>query len=125
MVYSAVYISKVKIAKEGPSRLDLIAMIKLPYARHYKPRLVYFLPHFSLRFIFKSGYIADNLCTKKLYVFKKVKSGFKSRAGYNGECTVIKTRNQRGYKFVLREVHLASLSLVVIKLFKYMSTKTI
>ena len=25
---------------------------QLPYAGHYKPWLVYFLPHFSLRFIF-------------------------------------------------------------------------
>ena len=31
-------------------------ILKIPYARHYKPRLVYFLPHFSLRFIIKSGY---------------------------------------------------------------------
>ena len=33
-------------------------MIKfqLPYASHYKPWLVYFLPHFSLRIIIKSGY---------------------------------------------------------------------
>ena len=27
----------------------------VPSARHYKPRLVYFLPHFSVRFIIKSG----------------------------------------------------------------------
>ena len=27
----------------------------LPYARHYNPRFVYFLPHFSVRFITKSG----------------------------------------------------------------------
>ena len=24
---------------------------QVPYVRHYKPRLVYFLPHYSLRFI--------------------------------------------------------------------------
>ena len=40
----------------------------IPYTRHYMPRLVYFLPHFSLQFI--------------------TKSGFKSKAGYNGACTV-------------------------------------
>ena len=27
----------------------------LPYARHYNPRFIFILPHFSLRFIFKSG----------------------------------------------------------------------
>ena len=27
----------------------------VPYARHYNPRFVFILPHFSLRFIFKSG----------------------------------------------------------------------
>ena len=27
----------------------------LPYARHYNPRFVFFLPQFSLRFIFESG----------------------------------------------------------------------
>ena len=37
-------------------------------ARHFKPRLVYFLPHFSRPFIIKSGY--------------------KSIGGYNGACTV-------------------------------------
>ena len=44
--------------------------IHVPYARHYKPRLVYFLPHFSVRFI--------------------IKSRFKSRAGYNGAHMVSK-----------------------------------
>ena len=33
----------------------IVVNVKLPYARHYKLRLVYFLPHFSLRFIIKSG----------------------------------------------------------------------
>ena len=28
-----------------------VGKFSLPYARHDKPRLVYFLPHFSLRFI--------------------------------------------------------------------------
>ena len=28
---------------------------QLPYARHYNPRFVFILPHFSLRLIFKSG----------------------------------------------------------------------
>ena len=27
----------------------------LPYARHYNPQFVYFLPHFSVQFIIKSG----------------------------------------------------------------------
>ena len=29
--------------------------IHIPYARHYNPRFVFILPHFSLRFIFESG----------------------------------------------------------------------
>ena len=40
----------------------------VPYARHYNPRFVYFLPHFSVRSI--------------------IKSGFKLRAGYDGACSV-------------------------------------
>ena len=27
----------------------------IPYAHHYKPRFVHFLPHFSLRIVIKSG----------------------------------------------------------------------
>ena len=30
-------------------------IIYIPYARHYNPQFVYFLPHFSVRFIIKSG----------------------------------------------------------------------
>ena len=38
----------------------------LPYVRHYKPPLVYFLPHFSVRFKDKSGFsITDNICPKQ------------------------------------------------------------
>jgi hypothetical protein len=29
----------------------LLFWLYVPYARHYNPRFVYFLPHFSLRFI--------------------------------------------------------------------------
>ena len=29
--------------------------VYIPYARHYNPRFVYFLPHFSVRFIIKRG----------------------------------------------------------------------
>jgi hypothetical protein len=36
-----------KIAGKGPAMSTYIS-----YARHYKPRLVYFLPHFSLQFIY-------------------------------------------------------------------------
>ena len=31
----------------------------VPYARHYKPRLVYFLPHFSLRLILQTIYVLN------------------------------------------------------------------
>ena len=53
------------------------------------------LPHFSLRFIF---YNQEWLILETIYVVNKeilqknpwliIKSGFKSRAGYNGACTV-------------------------------------
>jgi hypothetical protein len=37
-------------------RIQIIQTNKqIPYARHYNPRFVYFLPHFSVRFIIKSG----------------------------------------------------------------------
>jgi hypothetical protein len=44
---------KVPISAEtkNPSHLNFY----VPYARHYNPRFVFFLPHFSLRFIFESG----------------------------------------------------------------------
>jgi hypothetical protein len=32
-----------------------LLQFQLPYARHYNPRFVFILPHFSLRFIFKRG----------------------------------------------------------------------
>ena len=38
--------------------------VEIEYTRHYKSQLIYFLPHFSVQFILKSG--------------------FKSRVGYNG-----------------------------------------
>jgi hypothetical protein len=47
-----------------------ITLRNIPYAHHYNPRHVYFLLHFSLRFI--------------------IKSGFKSRVGYNCACMVSK-----------------------------------
>ena len=33
----------------------LFTLYNIPYARHYNPRFVFFLPQFSLRFIFESG----------------------------------------------------------------------
>ena len=38
---------------------------KLPYARPYKPRLVYFYPTFHSGLCCRVVSIADNLCTKK------------------------------------------------------------
>ena len=59
---------------------------KVPYARHFKPRLVYYLPHFSVQS--RAVNITDNLRTKQgnvdLNSAVYLKSGFKWRAGYNG-----------------------------------------
>ena len=44
---SGIFKPVIKLAERKPH-------LELPYARHYKPRLVYFLPHFSMRFIIKS-----------------------------------------------------------------------
>ena len=38
---------------------------KLPYARPYKPRLVYFYPTFHSGLCCRAVSIADNLCTKQ------------------------------------------------------------
>ena len=59
----------------------------IPYARHYKPRLVFFYPIFTLA----AAYIADNLCTKNgnSSLFKLKIRGFKSRAAYDGARTVV------------------------------------
>ena len=40
---------------------DWLTIIVLPYARHYNPRFVLILPHFSLRFIFESIYTTERL----------------------------------------------------------------
>ena len=40
---------------DGIKTFWFLAKYYLPYARHYNPRFVYFLPHFSVRFIIKSG----------------------------------------------------------------------
>ena len=62
----------------------------IPYERHYKPRLVYFLPHFHCGLYCRAVTITDNLCIKQenssILVPFMTKSSFKSRAGYNGAC---------------------------------------
>ena len=35
--------------------ISFVSKFQLPYVRHYNPRFVFFLPQFSLRFIFESG----------------------------------------------------------------------
>ena len=59
---------------------------KLPYARHYNPRFVYFLPTFwSPKTFFQGAFFVKFWP----YVWLVFKSGFKSRAGYNGARTVL------------------------------------
>ena len=53
----------------------IIRTFNISYACHYKPWLVYFLPHFSLQFIIKR----------------------ESRAGYNGACTVLYVTQLKTY----------------------------
>ena len=43
------------VKSRAEARLDYWHPMLLPYARHYNPRFVYFLPQFSVRFIIKSG----------------------------------------------------------------------
>jgi hypothetical protein len=59
------------------SEIYIINEKKIPYVRYYKPRLVYFLPHFSLR-------NAERLIFHDYSPRFTIESGFKSRAGYNG-----------------------------------------
>ena len=52
----------------------------IPYARHYKPRLVYFLPHFQRPFLcFKEVFSENSIIMYGLY----------SRAAYDGARTVV------------------------------------
>ena len=69
-------------------------LILIPYTRHYNPRFVYVLPHFSVRFIIKSGYHYRLFKYKnKEMVFKKWEKNIQT-AGYNGACTVIYNLNK-------------------------------
>ena len=60
---------------EGTLRCPINMHFNLPYARHYKPRLVYFLPHSQRPFMY---------CDLWPYVWLIIESGFKSRAAYGG-----------------------------------------
>ena len=60
-------------------------MRKLPYARHYNPRLVYFLPTFWKSKTFFQGGFFKKVCP---YVWLVFKSGFWSRVGYSGAARV-------------------------------------
>ena len=56
--FSNLRLLKVQIFWEGHknlAHLPLFIWHYIPYARHYKPRLVFILTHFSLRLIFQSG----------------------------------------------------------------------
>jgi hypothetical protein len=57
---------------------------QLPYA-HYNPRFVYFLPTFWRPKTFFQGVFFRKVCP---YVWLVFNSGFWSRAGYSGMCTV-------------------------------------
>ena len=51
---------------------DLFPENELPYARHYNPRFVFILPHFSLRFIFKSGLYCREVSNYMIFFSSKV-----------------------------------------------------
>ena len=67
-------------------------LFTIPFARHYKPRFVFFYSILTLA----ATYIADNICTKNgnsSFFWAQNprlinKSGFKSRATYDGAHTV-------------------------------------
>ena len=67
----------------------------IPYARHYNPRFVFILPHFSLRFIFESGLycrevsIYMNLFSSKVTTKNKVKYIL-----FLPECRILKNSDQ-------------------------------
>ena len=71
--------STLVIVKSGMFKSWQEVPIELPYARHYKPRLVYFLPTFWSSFMY---------CDLWPYVWLINESGFKSRAAYGGARTV-------------------------------------
>ena len=58
-------IMQIKESIDG--RLRKYVVFYIPYARHYKPRLVYFLPHFQRPFMY---------CDLWSYVWLVFKSGF-------------------------------------------------
>ena len=82
----------------------------IPYARHYNPRFVYFLPTFwKSKTFFQGGFF------RKLYpyVWLVFKSGFYSRAGYDGARTVVTLRCQMqiiSWLFIPKHAKFQSLS---------------
>ena len=80
----------------------------LQYARHYKPRLVYFLPHFSV-----AAYIVERLILQTIYVLNmKILQflGLKS-AVYNQERVIMAHVWHLVYFFILQSTNLKSLCL--------------
>ena len=63
----------------------------LPYARHYNPRFVYFLP--TSKTFFQGAFFLKFWP----YVWLVFKSGFKSRAGYDGARTVTLSQDKLAY----------------------------
>ena len=61
-----------------PLRPRICQLNKLPYAHHYNPRFVYFLPTFTRPFLCFQGDFFRKFCP---YVWLVLKSGFWSRAG--------------------------------------------
>jgi hypothetical protein len=73
------------VVKETHTYYSPIFNIHIPYARHYNPRFVYFLPTFWKSKTFFQRVFFRKFCP---YVWLVFKSGFWSRAGYSGACTV-------------------------------------
>ena len=80
--------SKIRIWFISANYLVLMQM-HIPYALHYKPWLVYFLPHFSLRFI----RIVERLVLETIYVLNTEILQFLSlkSAVYNQEWVIMHT----------------------------------
>ena len=53
----------------GQTFYEVTIYIYILYARHYNLRFVFFLPHFSLRFIIKSGLYCREVSTSYMILF--------------------------------------------------------
>ena len=55
LMKSAIELEEVNLLERNVNEMESILEKVYSFARHYKPRLVHFLPQFLVRFIIKSG----------------------------------------------------------------------